>query len=93
MSLITHRDAAVILEQALGAVFDETIVRQLREDSALAALGMTPADAVCLSDAVAEAAARVGWVVDLGDADVAGVTRIADLVNAIAANAVRAGGS
>jgi hypothetical protein len=90
MSPIAHRDAAVIVEQALTAVFDPAVVRQLREDSPLAGLGMAPADAVCVSDAVADAADRVGWSVDLGDADLADALTVADLVLAVESRAVEA---
>lgn len=82
-AVMDRRTAAVVVEEALGRVFDVAIVKGLREDSPLAVLGMTSADAACVSDAVADAAARLGLVVDLGDADLEGAQSVADLVRAV----------
>jgi hypothetical protein len=83
MTAVDHRTAAGIVEQALLAVFDPAVVRQLREDSPLAALGMMPADAVAIADAAVDAAASVGVTCALGDADFAGISTVADLVAAV----------
>lgn len=82
---VDRRDAALVVEAALSAVFDPALVRQMRPDSPLAGLPLTPADAVCLADAVADAAAKSGWQCRLDDADLDGVTTVADLVDAVAA--------
>ena len=87
MSAPDRRAVALAVESALGAVFDPALVRQLREDSPLAVLGMVPADAVCIADAVAHEAERAGWSCDLGDADLSTVQSVADLVAAVAADA------
>lgn len=89
MTGIDRRVAAGIVEDALAAVFDPPIVRQLREDSPLTVLGMTAADAVCVSDAIGEAAAGVGIDCELGDADLAAADSVADLVSAVQAGARR----
>ncbi|MCX6434476.1 MAG: hypothetical protein NTX29_17490 [Actinobacteria bacterium] len=80
---IDHRVAAGIVEDALTSVFDPAIVRGLREDSPLAGVGMMPADAVCIADAVAVAAERAGLVCHLDDADFATAESVADLVRAV----------
>jgi hypothetical protein len=89
MTDIDRRVAAGIVEDALAAVFDPAIVRRLREDSPLTVLGMTPADAVCVSDAVGEAAAAAGLDCALGDAALASADSVADLVSAVQAGARR----
>ncbi len=86
-SAIEHRVAAGIVEDALTSVFDPAVVRGLREDSPLAAVGMMPADAVCIADAVAVAAERVGLVCHLDDAAFATAQSVADLVRAVEAAA------
>lgn len=78
-----RRDAALVVEVALGAVFDAGLVRQLREDSPLSVLGMVPADAVCVADAVEQEAARMGWSCRLGDDDLGAAASVADLVSAV----------
>ena len=78
-----RRDAALIVEAALCAVFDAGLVRQLREDSPLSVLGMVPADAVCVADAVEQEAGRRGWACRLGDDQLAGAASVADLVIAV----------
>ena len=83
MSALEHRAAATVVEEALVAVFDPDLVRRLREDSPLAVVGMIPADAVAVADAVARAAADVGVSCVLTDADVDGVETVADLVAAV----------
>ena len=57
----------------------------LREDSALSAVGMTPADAVCVADALDLAARRAGLDCARDDADFAveGDLTVADLINAV----------
>lgn len=86
---IDRREAAGIVETALAAVFDPSLVHQLREDSPLTVLGMTTADAVCVSDAVGEAARAAGLDCDLGDSDLATAGAVADLVAAVQAGARR----
>lgn len=88
---VDHRLAAGIVEQALMAVFDPDLVRRLREDSPLAALGMTPADAVAIADAVESAAAALGVSCQLSDADLATATTVADLVVAVQSATADAG--
>jgi hypothetical protein len=87
--MIDRRLAAGIVEDALAAVFDPDVVRRLREDSPLNVLGMTVADAVCVSDAIRIAAGSAGLACDLGDADLAGAVTVADLVSAVQAGAQR----
>jgi hypothetical protein len=82
---VDHRLAAGIVEQALMAVFDPDLVRRLREDSPLAALGMVPADAVAVADAVESSAADLGVSCLLSDADLATATTVAELVVAVQA--------
>jgi hypothetical protein len=86
---VDRRVAAGIVEDALAAVFDPAVVRQLREDSPLSVLGMTVADAVCVSDAVSSAARAAGLACHLGDNDLAGAVTVADLVAAVQAGAQR----
>jgi hypothetical protein len=86
---LDRRAAASIVEEALAAVFEPAVVRQLREDSPLGMLGMTPADAVCVSDAVAQSAAAVGLECRLGDAEIGGAGTVADLVSSVQAAARR----
>lgn len=86
---IDRRAAAGIVEDALAAVFDPTVVRQLREDSPLTVLGMTTADAVCVSDAVGEAASAAGLDCDLTDSDLDAAGAVADLIAAVQAGASR----
>lgn len=83
MTGLDRRDAALIVEVALTAVFDAGLVRQLREDSPLSVLGMVPADAVCVADAVEEEAGRLGWTCRLGDDELADAATVADLVTAV----------
>lgn len=83
MTSLTRHDAAVVVEQALSAVFDPAVVVRLREDSPLTSAGMTPADAVCMADAVAVAAAGVGSVCALSDEDLVAVATVADLIDAV----------
>jgi hypothetical protein len=87
--MIERRLAAGIVEDALAAVFDPAVVRRLREDSPLSVLGMTVADAVCVSDALGAAADSAGLSCDLGDADFADAVTVADLVAAVQAGAQR----
>ena len=92
MSAPDHRAAARVVEAALAAVFDAALVRQLREDSPLTVLGMVPADAVCLADAIAREAEGAGWSCALGDAELAGLVSVADLVAVVQATSMAAGG-
>lgn len=80
---------AAIAEEALRRVFDSQSVAGLREDSPLAMLGMTSADVVCLADAVARAAQERSVTCMLGDADLAGLTTVADLIDAVAEGTAR----
>lgn len=81
--MISHQDAALVVEQGLAAVFDPGLVRQLREDSPLSSVGMVAADAVCLSDAIGGAAAAAGWRCALDDAAWDGVETVGRLVEAV----------
>jgi len=85
MSPPERRVAAGLVEDALGEVFDPAVVAGLREDSPLSVLGMSPADAVCLADAIGAAAERVGLSCVLDDADFATEDdlTVADLVDAV----------
>lgn len=78
-----RRDAALVVEAALSAVFDAALVRQLRADSPLSVLGVVPADAVCIGDAVGREADRLGWSCALGDAELADARTVEDLVGAV----------
>jgi hypothetical protein len=84
---VDRRLAAAIVEDALAAVFDPTVVRQLREDSPLSVLGWTTADAVCVSDAVSAAAGAAGLDCLLGDTELGAAGTVADLVAAVQAGA------
>jgi hypothetical protein len=81
---LEHREAARITEAALARVFDVSAVRGLREDSPLSALGMAPADAVCVAEAVGQVADEAGLACELGDADLDGLASVSDLVAAVA---------
>lgn len=82
---IDRRTAAMLAETGLAAVFAADVVSGLREDSPLVGVGLTAADLVCLSDAIAAAAAARGCDCVLDDADVEGLTTVADLVGVIEA--------
>ncbi len=88
MTSLDHRTAATIVETALSAVFDASVVSRLREDSPMSTVGMRPADAVCLADAISAAATNGGHQCELRDSDFADVTTVADLVGAVEAAAV-----
>jgi hypothetical protein len=92
LSGLDRRTAALVVEAALAAVFDAALVRQLREDSPLTVLGMVPADAVCVADAIGREAERAGWSCALGDAELAGLVTVADLVSVVQATGMAAGG-
>ena len=83
MSDEERRRAAGMVEDALARVFDAEVVVRLRADSPLDVVGMTPADAVCIADAVAEAAEASGRSCRLDDADFAHAATVADLVAAV----------
>jgi hypothetical protein len=85
--MIERREAAVITESALGCVFDAALVRTLREDSPLAALGWADADAVVVSDAVAQEAVRRDVTCRLGDAAFTGVATVRDLIDVVQSTA------
>jgi ethanolamine utilization microcompartment shell protein EutS len=87
VTLVDHRLAAGIVEDALCRVFAPDVVGRLREDSPLSALSITPADAVCIAEAIATAAERGGLVCHLGDADFVGAQTVADLVSAVESGA------
>jgi len=82
---VDRRTVAGLVEDALGEVFEPTVVAGLREDSPMSTLGMTPADAISIADAVALAAQRSGLTCLLDDADfvVEGDLTVADLVDAV----------
>ncbi len=82
-AVIERRIAAGIVEDALSAVFSPEVVRGLREDSPLSGIGMAPADAVCIADAVAAAADQAGLVCQLADDDFTAAHTVADLVSAV----------
>jgi hypothetical protein len=82
-AVIDRRIAAGIVEDALSGVFSPEVVRGLREDSPLAGIGMAPADAVCVADAVAAAADQAGLVCQLSDGDFTAAHTVADLVSAV----------
>lgn len=77
--------AASLAERGLAAVVGIDIVATAREDSPLDGIGLISADLVCISDAVASAAAEGGIECVLTDPDVDGLVTVADLVTAIAA--------
>ena len=79
--------AAALAERGLAAVVGEHIVAALREDSPLEGIGLTEADLVCVSDAIASAACAQGEDCVLTDEDVVGLVTVADLVSAIATRA------
>ena len=79
-----RRLAGLLVREGLGAVLDPTLVATLREDTPLASTGLADADAVCVADGVADAAAVRGLVCDLDDADFAAATTVGDLVDAAA---------
>jgi hypothetical protein len=82
---IERAAAASLAERGLAAVVGVDIVATVREDSPLDGMGLTEADLVCVSDAVASAAAEGGAECVLTDFDVDGLVTVADLVTAIAA--------
>ncbi|MBK9738700.1 MAG: hypothetical protein IPO93_04135 [Actinobacteria bacterium] len=88
---IDHSTAALIAQDALRAVFDAQAVAALREDSPLSALGIADSDVVCIADAVAVGAVARGRECRLGDADLDGVTTVADLVRTISEHGSRPG--
>ena len=77
------RIAAVLVEDALALVFPADLVARLRPDSPLSGVGMTPADAVCVCDAVATLAEGSGLSCQLTDADLDGARTVGDLVGAV----------
>jgi hypothetical protein len=85
------RLSAGIVEEALGRIFDPAVVGGLREDSQLAVLGMVPADAICIADAIAAVASERGLDCDLGDADLVGAVTVAELIQVVADHATPAG--
>ena len=80
---VDRREAALVVQEALSAVLDPAMVATLREDSPLAAAGMTPADAVSVADAAAEAGARRGLSCLLGDDDFAAASTVGALVDIV----------
>ena len=80
---VDRRLAGLLVQEALGAVVDPAIVATLREDSPLAAAGLSVTDAVCVADGVATAAADRGLACALTDDDLAGATTVADVVDAV----------
>lgn len=87
--MIATARARAVAHEALGQVFDPALVTLLREDSALtgpeSVVGMGPADAVALADAVAAVAQREGATCELRDVDLAAEgLREGDLVSSIA---------
>ena len=66
---------------ALSQVFDAWAVTSLRIDSPLTALGMVPADQVCLAEAVSRTCG-----VDLTDDDFVRIHTLGDLADALRAH-------
>jgi len=90
---VQSRVAAAMVEEALGRVFDPAVVSGLREDSPLTVLGMAPADAVCVADALGDVAQERGLACDLGDADLSAAGSVADLIRVVAGACVVGGAS
>ena len=82
---LDRTSAAALAEAGLTAVVGPGIVAGLREDSPLARIGLTSADLICLSDAIANAATTAGAHCVLDDADMVDLVTVADLVSAVAA--------
>lgn len=80
---LARSQAQAVVDAALARVFPADVVTGLRADSPLSALGMTDADAVCLSDAVGDAAASVSFRCVIDDDAMASVRTIADLVDEV----------
>ena len=80
---IDRQVASALAESGLSAVVGPEIVSRLREDSPLALVGLSTADLVCVSDAVARAADARGLDCVLVDSDLAGLDTVADLVTVI----------
>lgn len=81
---VDQHTAGSLAQSALAAVLGPEVVSGLRQDSPLAGVGLTAADLVCVSDAVADAATRRGVHCVLDDGDLDGLERVSDLVAAIA---------
>lgn len=81
---VDQATASSLAESALAAVLGPEVVSGLRQDSPLAGVGLTAADLVCVSDAIAEAATRHGVHCVLDDGDLGGLETVSDLVAAIA---------
>jgi hypothetical protein len=79
---VDRRLAGRWVERALSAVFEPHAVAALREDSPLSAIGLTPADFVCVADVIADGAAASGRACVLDDGDVEGVHTVGDLIDA-----------
>ncbi|MBI1351674.1 MAG: hypothetical protein GC156_11200 [Actinomycetales bacterium] len=75
--------AQAVVDVALARVFAADVVSGLRADSPLSALAMTGADAVCLADAVCDAAAGLSFRCVIDDDAMASVRTIADLVDEV----------
>ena len=80
---LERRTAAAICEQALAVVYGASTVATLREDSPLSAVGLVPADLVCLSDALAEAASTRGLRCVVDDSGFEGTVTVGDLVSVV----------
>lgn len=78
-----RRTAGLLVEEALAAVFDADAVKGLRPDSPLSAVGVTPADLVCLAEAIADAASARGGICILDDLSLSDVITVADLIDAV----------
>ena len=87
MRSVEHRTAAAIAEAALSVVFGRSAVATLREDSPLAAVGLVPADLVCLSDAIAADAAARGVTCILDDEALGHALTVGDVVVAVQSHA------
>ncbi len=91
--MIDRHAAASIAEAALRAVYDPEVVAGLREDSPLTVVALQPGDLVCLADAAVAAADERGLRLRIGDADLAHLSTVADLIDAIAGPAGEEAGS
>ena len=80
-----RRVAVAITVEALRRVLDPATVSALRDDSPLAAIGVTDADLACIADAIAAESARIpdGAVAVLDDGDFEAIDTVADLVAAV----------
>jgi hypothetical protein len=80
---LDRHEAERLVAEALRSVFAPEVIGQARDDSPLASLGMTGADAIAVAEALAAQAQVAGYTCLLGDAEFAEVTSVSDLVSAV----------